>query len=193
MTERIGNEESDRKWSFKHNREVRNPVLVDLHWQRCLYIDIKGPQWCVSKVTGLKVLSSSCLAFKQLLHKQNLHLPTTCFSLLALCCSISEESNKKNTDRKLSEALSCNPRHLFLWKSGGCHLSFNQFPLLYTRSSINITIPSKWGNLIIGLHLILNQGYCFAEDRDKAQPSLQTSSPSSSQVSSSPVCRSKTL
>lgn len=142
------NDRKNRKWRkrqevvIKAQQRGETRCLVDLRRQRPLYIDRNGPQWCVRNVTGLKVLSSSCLASKQLLLKHNLHLPTTCVSLLALCWSISEESNKRNTDRKLSEALSCKPRHLFLWKSFYPSLVAVTFPLI-------TFLPSAQGTLSV--------------------------------------------
>lgn len=164
------------KWQevvIKAQQMGEKACLLDLPRQRPLYIDRNRVKRVVceqrDRFESLKLLS---VGISTTPYIRSLPLPTTSVSL---DCSISGESKKRT---KLSEALSCNPRHFFLWKSllslsGGCHLSFNDFVLLCSRNSINILMQSRWGVILLLVCICYSNGVVFfSQDHDKAQSSL---------------------
>ncbi len=157
---------------------MRKACLVDLSRQRPLYTDRNGHKntvkceqrvWFNSLKQPLVGISTTPSSTQTAFINH--------FSL-SLGYSISGESEKRTTGKKLRgfvlQPTSLFPVKIALCLSVSCHLSFNHFLLLCTRNSINIIMLSRWGDPVIGMHLILNQGNCFSEDRDKAQPSWQT-------------------
>lgn len=150
-----GNQSTTERWESLFIGPSQAKTFI--HWQK----------WPKVKRVMCEQLKQLSVGISTTPYIRSLPLPTTSVSLVALDCSISGESEKRTTGRKLSEALSCNPCHFFLWKSllslsGSCHLSFNHFVLLCSRNSINILMQSRSGvDPVIGMHLLLNQGYFF--------------------------------
>lgn len=159
------------KWQevvIRAQQRGENARLSDLPSQRPLH-DNNGRRWTVmceqrDQSEHLRRLSTGISTAPYI---RSLPLPATSVSLVAVDSFISGESERRTTGRKLSEAFVLQATSLFPVKialslSGSCHLFFNHFRLLCSRRAINILMQSRWGDPVIGMHLVLNRGYCLS-------------------------------